>query len=314
MSRGNILQHGYRVLEYSTVDTDEEVDDTLPEINLNTHVQGKFQTSMTNILSKHCSEIKTSTDEITQVSVSKKKLKELINKHNNEIFSFLSKPDKTPQVLGIADTVFRRYGHELPTIKGNSVANVLRDLNLDVSMNSIIGEFNEGLKKIKTSEEGGGSLSEFMGQMKWLLNQYKVIGEEILRIETVFYQKLQTLDKLNNRIPLITSLGTNEALPELVESFTKYVNIIYEKSQIEIDYRELVELYKKWNICRQIISQLHTFKETHEPQCSICINDSVSYVIVPCGHTFCSSCSKKQNTTCYICRSIIRERVKLFFT
>jgi len=36
--------------------------------------------------------------------------------------------------------------------------------------------------------------------------------------------------------------------------------------------------------------------------------------IVPCGHTFCGGCAKKQNTNCYICRGQIRERIKLYFT
>jgi hypothetical protein len=74
-------------------------------------------------------------------------------------------------------------------------------------------------------------------------------------------------------------------------------------------------MYKKWNICRQIISLQNSIKEkNNEPQCAICLSEPISYTIVPCGHTFCSVCSKKQNTTCYICRGIIRERVKLFFT
>ena len=90
---------------------------------------------------------------------------------------------------------------------------------------------------------------------------------------------------------------------------------MYASTQIETTYKELIVCYKKWNICRQIISQYSNFKsDTCEPQCSICLNEAVSYTIVPCGHTFCNSCIKKQNTTCYMCRGTIRERVKLFFT
>ncbi|NBP57196.1 hypothetical protein EBU71_11820, partial [bacterium] len=107
----------------------------------------------------------------------------------------------------------------------------------------------------------------------------------------------------------------NEVLPELIDSFSKYATKIYESSQFEENYKELVEAYKKWNICRQIISnQLLLKSEKSEPQCSICLLEPVSSVIVPCGHTFCTNCSKKQNTTCFICRGKIRERVKLYFT
>ena len=293
---------------YASASWDE---DNIPDITLDCTIPGKFKTTVTNILSKHCCEIKSLTDDIIQpVNISKKKIKDLITKHNNEIFSFMAKPDKTPHALGIAETIFRRYGHEVPTIKGNTANNVLRDLNLDTTMNTIVTEFDDNLKKV-----GEGGLDNFIKQMRWIFNQYKIIGEEILRQETVLHQKIDLLDKLNNRMPLITSLTNNDVLPELIDTFSKYAESIYTSSKLDENYLDLVELYKKWNICRQIVSLQHNIKNNiSEPQCSICLTESVSYAIVPCGHTFCSLCSKKQNTNCYICRGIIRERVKLFFT
>jgi hypothetical protein len=288
--------------------------ESIPEISLdNTVVPGKYKATVSNILSKHCAEVRNLSDEIVQpvVNVSKKKLKELISKHNNEIFAFMARPDKTPHTLGLAEMIFRRYGHDIPSIKGSSPNTVLRDLNLDASMNSVVADFDEGLKK----QRGGGGLDDFMRQTRWMYNQYKNVGEEVLRLETVLFQKIDMLDKLNNRIPLITSLGANDALPDLVESFAKYAENIYKSNNFEDTYKELIEAYKKWNICRQIISSNNAFKnDAHEAQCSICLTEAISMAIVPCGHTFCGSCAKKQNTNCYICRGTIRERVKLFFT
>jgi hypothetical protein len=296
------VSHGYASAAW-----DEE---NIPEITLD-NIPGKFKTTVSNILSKQCCELKTMSEDIVQpVTISKKKLKDLISKHNNEIFSFMSHPDKTPHMLGIAETIFRRYGRDVPSIKGNNTHNILTDLNLDTSMNTVVTDFDENLKKI-----GGNGLDDFIKQMKWIFNQYRAIGEEILRQETVLHEKLNLLDKLNNRIPLVTSLTTNEVLPELIESFTKYADSIYATCKIDELYVEIVELYKKWNICRQIVLLQYNLKNTMtEPQCSICLAEPVSYAIVPCGHTFCSLCSKKQNTNCYICRGNIRERVKLYFT
>ena len=289
-------------------------EDSITELSLDI-IPGKFKTTVTNILSKQCCEIKTISEDIIQpASISKKKLKDLITKHNNEIFAFMSHPDKTPIMLGVAETIFRRYGHTVPSIYKNGM-NVLKDLNLDISMNNTVSEFDKDLKKIGGIGGGiGGGIDAFIKQLRWIYIQYKQIGEEILRQETILHQKLEMLDKLHNRIPLITSLSNNEVLPELIDTFSKYVESIYKPCKIDENYLELVELYKKWNICRQIIT-LDNFKNnTNEPQCSICLIESVSYAIVPCGHTFCSSCSKKQNTNCYICRGNIRERIKLYYT
>ena len=296
----------------------EPDDDSIPEFHLDSAAPstGKFKTAVTNILSKHCSEVKNASDEIIQssVSVSKKKLKELVHKHNNEVFAFLAHPDKMPHVLGIAESIFRKYNYEIPSIKGCHPNTVLRDLNLDASMNGVVREFDEGLQKQFLEGDGQG-LQPFMRQLRWMFHQYKNIGEEVLRQETNLYQKLDHLDKLQQRMPLLTSLAENDALPELLQSFGRYAESMYQKMSIEEDYKSLVEMYKKWNICRQIISLQHTMRqETTEPQCAICLLEPVSFVIIPCGHTFCSTCSKKQNITCYICRGTIRERVKLYFT
>jgi hypothetical protein len=215
--------------------------------------------------------------------------------------------DKTSHVQGLAETIFRKYGREIPTIKSTSIA---QDLNVDVSLDSTLLEFNDELIKNRSTN----GVMDFVSQSRWLTAQYKNIGEEVLRLETNLFQKIDLLDKLQQRIPMITGLTHTEALPELVESFSKYAESVYQSAKFEENYVELVEAYKKWNICRQMLSvQSMMRQDGNEPQCSICLLEPISYTIVPCGHTFCSGCSKKQNTTCFICRGTIRERVKLFF-
>jgi len=268
----------------------------------------KYKTSITNLLSKHCMDVKLSSEDIVHslTAVSKKKLKELITYHNNKLFSFTANSEKK-NTIRAAETIFKRFGQE-PDI--NSKISLIKDLNLDTSLDSAIADFDEGLRKIK-----GTGLSDFIKQIRWMFVQYKNIGEEVLRLETVLFQKIELLDKLDHKIQLITSLGTNDALPELVDSFTKYADKIYHSSHFEDTYRDLIEGYKKWNICRHIVSLQHMMKdEKSDPYCTICLLEPITYTIVPCGHTFCSTCSKKQNTTCYICRGQIRERVKLYFT
>jgi hypothetical protein len=260
-SSGNqIFQGPSASPEYSSVTWENGDGNSIVDFTLDTNVPGKYKATISNILSKHCAEVKNTSEEVTQAitTVSKKKLKELIIKHNNELFSFMARPDKTPSMIGLAETIFRRYGHDIPTIKGNNSNTVLRDLNLDASMCTVVLSFDDGLKKLR----GEGGLDDFLKQTRWIFNQYKNIGEEVLRLETNLYQKIDLLDKLNNRMPMITSLGTNELLPELIDSFRKYADSVYQSTQIEDNYKELVEGYKKWNICRQIILIRNTFKKS----------------------------------------------------
>jgi hypothetical protein len=287
--------------------------ETIPDFLLDTPVSGKYKTTISNILSKHCSEIKNTSEDVTHsiTTVSKKKLRELVNKHNNDLLSFMTYSTTPSNMLSSAESIFKRYGHEVATIKASNNGNMAKDLNLDISMDKAVELFDEGLKKINS--EGG--LNDFLRQTGWIFNQYKNIGEEVLRLETILFQKIDILDKLHSKIPMLTSLTNNEELSDLIESFIKYADSIYKSTRIEETYKELIEAYKKWNICRQIISLHSNFKnEIHDPQCSICLTEPVTTAIVPCGHTFCGNCVKKQNTSCYICRGTIRERIKLFFT
>jgi len=299
-------------IEYASAHWENLDDESIPDVS-ETTLPGKYNSTISNILSRHCSEVRLLSDEHIQTTrhFSKKKLKDLIVKHNNEIFSFMTNPEKIPPVMGAAEMIFRRYGHEVPQAKDGQKSIFLKELNLDASLEKSMQDLNEGLKKLKL--EGG--VEDFMKEMRWMIHQYKTIGEEVLRLETVLFQKIDLLDKVNHRIPMITSLTNNDALPSLVDAFAKYAEEVYQDSKIETIYKDLIESYKKWNICRQILSFQNMLRcDGAEPMCSICLIENISFTIVPCGHTFCATCAKKQNTTCYICRGSIRERVKLYFT
>lgn len=272
---------------------------------------GKYKSTVTNIMTKHCAAIQSECDEVISslVSFSKKKLKDLIHKHNTEIFSFLEHPEKVPKILGSAEDIFRKYGKDVPTIKGVPTHHILRELKVDASVDTVVQTIEHQL----ASQQCSGTLATLLKQLRWLFQEYKNTGEEVLRLETTLFQKMETLDKIHQRLPSIMNLTETASLPSLIDAFSVYAKEAFQGAHFEENYTQLVEEYKKWNVCRQIISAQQAMRESPDPPCAICLLDTVSYAIVPCGHTFCSSCSKKQNTTCYICRGVIRERLKLFF-
>ena len=287
--------------------------DEIPNLDLNeTDVpSGQYTTTIQNVFSRQCAEIRTNTEPIIHHihQVSKRRLRELVQHHNNELFSHMQRPDRTPSTAGIAEVVCRRYGRDVPSLRGNS-QNTTRDLNLDSSMNTVIEELDEGLKSV-----GGESVHNYITQMKWLFTQYKSVGEEVLRLESLLQQKTTIMDKINQRLPLLTNLVENEMLPELLDAYGRYAEKAFDSARFETTYRELAEAYKKWNILREIISlQKMMNMNTNEPMCAICLNEPVSHVMIPCGHTFCVSCTRKLHVSCYICRGGIRDRVRLYFT
>ena len=220
---------------------------------------GKYKTTVTNILAKHCAEIRSQCDEVVPplIAFSKKKLKDLIHKHDTEIFSFLVHPDRLPHLLGSAESIFRKYGQEVPTIKGVPTNQILRELHVDASLDSTLQTMEHHL----SSQQASGTLATLLKQLRWLFQEYKNTGEEVLRLETTLFQKMEMLDKIHQRLPSIMNLTETKSLPSLIDAFSVYAKEAFQGAHFEENYTQLVEEYKKWNVCRQIISAQHAMRD-----------------------------------------------------
>ena len=276
-------------------------------------VQGPYTSTVQNIVNRQNIEMRGATETLLQPlhQISRRRIRELVAKQNNELFQFLQHPDRSPTTLGIAETIFRKFGQEAP-LRTNTNYSITRDLRLDMSMNNVVQEIEESMRKaIDTS----GSLLGLGQQLKWLFNQYKHVGDEVIRLEALLTQKTDVLDKLHQRQSLITSLKNNDALPELLDSFHKYTEMVFKESAFETTYLELSAAYKKWNILREFMTvKTLTDADHKEPLCAICLTDPITHTVAPCGHTFCTTCVRRLNVSCYLCRGTVRERVKLYFT
>jgi hypothetical protein len=279
-----------------------------------------YTTTVQNILTRQNSEIRAAVDITMQPlhQVTRKRIRELIVKHNQLLLQFLI-PDsretgpakQTATLIRSAEDIFTRFGRDLPLTDRISTQ-ISQELNLDCSLNSVLAGLNASLDGLAADLCPSQQL---ISQIHWVFTQYKIVGEEVLRLEALLNQKTGVLDRLAERQNLVLNLKTNDALPPLMDAFGVYMGQIFVESNFEATYKELAEAYKKWNILRDIVA-LHqsVMTETKEPMCAICLSEPVTHAVAPCGHTFCTGCVRRLNITCYLCRGAVRERVKLFFT
>ena len=265
------------------------------------NISGKYKQTMTHHFSNQCEVIDKECDLIIPIT-NKKKLKEFIEKQDNDIFLFMRDTEKIPEHLSIAQALFEKYKYH-STIQPD----ILRSISY-LLLDPFIQEINKKLQNIK----GSHSVDDLMKQLLYLEGEYKKIGDEVLSLEKILLEKIKELDKNHYKVKLILQLENNELLPEVIESFSKYSSHVYKLNRFEETYTKLIEAYKKWNIYRHILSSSNIMKETIEIKCTICMLNKISHTIVPCGHTYCKQCSQKQNIMCYICRGMIREKVKLY--
>jgi hypothetical protein len=122
------------------------------------------------------------------------------------------------------------------------------------------------------------------------------------------------MDKTYQKVVGFYELPMNEDSEKLAESVEVYVKRIMEENQIEKEYSEAVEAYRRFAALRELILFFRfTDLQDKEPLCSICLSETVGFVLVPCGHTLCGGCLKRQTLSCYMCRTAVREKVKLYF-
>lgn len=255
------------------------------------------------ILQSHVSEIKGKNGSVMTTPAGwKKRLREFLSTKNDELLGFLRGSMSSHPTLGKGDQILRRYG----TIRYTPDL-LLKNVVLDASGINPIDEINAYLLSLRT----GTAVEDYSKAVKYIFDMYREFGEIALKYETSLKEKLDILDKVQGKLSGIVDLDPLETYCPLMEATEAYVGKMYEKHSIEDEYNGFIAAYRKFLALREIV--VNTRMLESEPICMICLNESVSYALTPCGHTYCSTCIKKQYSACFLCRGTIRDRVRIYF-
>jgi hypothetical protein len=139
----------------------------------------------------------------------------------------------------------------------------------------------------------------------------KIIGDELINLDQDLQKMCRTLDTAAEKLIQVSSLDSLEVegFNEMIE---KYIERLFEKHPIEKLYWEYMSTVQKYSAIREILTS-HRIMNSPEPLCCVCMSEVVIMAFIPCGHTFCTNCSKK-TLTCHVCRQHIQTRVKLYFS
>jgi hypothetical protein len=263
-------------------------------------IQGMVQ----NVLGHHLRENTTSAP--SQTINWRKRLREMMTQQNEKILSFLPRPVTEHSLLGPVETILRRYSIR-QEVTASSIK-TCRQLLTDISGSSAHQDIADAL-----ASKGESSLTQMKEQVNILIEMYKNTGQVLMDEENRLKMSLEKIDKVQRRVSTIMELQENEATTELVASLEKYLAVSFRETDIETSYKNILRLYQRHLYLREALQVFKVTQENHEPLCPICLEDSVGTAISPCGHTFCSTCSKKMVNECGMCRGKIRDRLKLFF-
>lgn len=259
-----------------------------------------------NLLQRHSQEIKDTQEPIPrvqQISALRKAFRDFYMKEQTHIFSFLDAPIQGNETLSTAQTIVKRFGRA--DYNGNRVK--VRDLCLDISSNEAV-EAVQGMV-------GEISLLQWAEQTRTLFDTWRLAVGQLMTAETKIEQTLKSFGEIHKRVTTLLQLPPNSAYDAMVGSTEIYMKQLFEESRLEEHYKEYIAALKKITVLSDV---LHIFRmainTTTEPMCSVCMAEPVGLALVPCGHTFCLTCGQKQMISCYVCRTPMKDRLKIFFS
>ena len=277
-----------------------------------THSLPSAGTVLKNLIQRHTHDIRETVQDTLprvgqQYSV-KKSFREFYLKEASHVFEFLDKPLLTNQPLFQSQQLVKRFG------KGeyNGNRNKYRDLVLDCSCSNIVTEIQQSMQSAGNSSD---TFETWVLQTRLLLDLWRQAMTEFSVAEAKLKVHMAIFDELAKKANTLMQLPNGDTYEPLVKATENYLQTVFQEHNIEADYLETIKALKKIVILTDALGAIRQMVNANtEPLCSVCIHEPVSLATVPCGHTFCTSCGARQMTTCYICRTPITNRQKIYFS
>ena len=233
----------------------------------------------------------------------RKRLRDILTNESEMLTNFLEKP--------LEDTsIVQRHSHflkslEIPTLSSSS--QWMKDkVEIAVENETVLNELEASL---------GRSINDIRKDIHAVMDTYLETVKEMFRSMEILNLKIEKIDTMKKRLFGISiEDDETEEILALKQSVVGYIRSEYERNKIHGDYTEFCRHYARFTALRSILMAINVGTNNADgPICSICTTDRVCWALVPCGHTFCNGCAQKQRQVCFVCRTTLRDRQRLYF-
>jgi len=258
------------------------------------------------------------TEKNQQAKIWRKKVREIIQSHQESIIDFLMQtPLPEGHTVKFAHHILTKYGKVLgpgtnPSGFDTSKASLiyLKDFIMENKATGV-EELNKYIKSLEDFKASDTPLQRWTHLIKSLIDYMKITGDELINLDQMLQRECRHLDSAAEKLIQVSTLDTLEVegFHEMVQT---YIIKLFEKHPIEKLYWDYMSTVQKYSAIRDLLTSQRVMNSV-EPLCCICMTEIVIIAFIPCGHTFCTNCSKK-TITCHVCRQHVHNRVKLYFS
>jgi hypothetical protein len=233
----------------------------------------------------------------------RKRLRDMLANESELMTMFLEKPLEDASVVQRHSAFIQALG--VPTFNSNS--NWLKErVEPQFSPEKILADLGSEL---------GVPIADIRAHLHKVMDQYLITLEEMFRSVKCLSLKMDKVDILKKKLLDLSLDDTeHEDVLGLKQAIMTHVRAEYDRNKIQEDYTAFCTQYARFQALRSILMCLSVSTQTADgPLCSICTTERVCFALVPCGHTFCNGCSQKQRHQCFVCRTTLRDRQRLYF-
>jgi len=272
------------------------------DIKLNTTVS----TTVSNLILYHVSD---AAEKQNQHRTWKRKVREILQNHQEKILQFFINPIPNDHPLKTAHTLLTKYGKITNYDTIRPIPQFFKDFIIEAPQLGI-SQLNTYLTDLSETKSLDTPVNRWINMSRHMLDYLRDIGGEIIRLDQRLHMECQRIDSVVEKISQLIALP-NPELEGFHEMMDKYIEKQFETNTLETLYWDYIYTLQKYSVLREILIPQRLANQS-EPLCCICMTEPIVIAMSPCGHTFCTNCSKR-SIVCHICRQHITTRLRIFF-
>jgi hypothetical protein len=241
----------------------------------------------------------------------RRRLRDILFRENEKYVKFLQKsPDEWPAVE-YHTSFFNELGRQTTSLGTSWIE---KHVNPVIDKDSILAEIDA--ECVRGSGDERLTLGGLRKQITHLMDNYLATLNKIFQFHAALDYKITQMTRLKSQIEGMDFLDgdASEEAKELQVSALKFLQSKYRALGVGEDYVGFCKEYARFQAYRSVLGAVQAGSDMHGvPICSICASGTVVSALIPCGHVYCNTCTQKQRSQCYICRTTVKGTLRIYF-
>lgn len=273
---------------------------------LETKPQTSVGLAVSNVILYHVSD---AVDKQQQFRQWRRKIKEIIQNHEEKILQFFTNPLPEEHPLKTAHTLLTKYGKVTNYDPSKQIPRFFKDFIVEAPQK---GEelLNKYMEELLASKASDTAIQKWISISRHLIDYMRDTGDELIRLDQLLQSECQRIDQVTEKVTQLISLP-NPEIDGFQEMMDSYIEKQFKTFQVESHYWDYIFTLQKYSLLRDILIPQRTNIQS-DPLCCICMTEPIVIAFSPCGHTFCTNCSKR-TAVCHICRQSVITRLRVYF-